>query len=155
MDKAEDRKSGVRQRRERLGQTGPLGVVTILVPPAVFDEMEAVFHLPVTANVRLEFRHGDRIGTQTGHEVSTFAGKNLSLRATHFTIDSDGNLAAWDVQTVPDIVGIVEIDPKPTRLFMKPLFSLTSWAGFAGNALAKQTCKASSISGWFAFTWNR
>ena len=63
--RAEDGESGIGQRRERLGQARPLGVVTILVRPAVLDEMKAVFHLPVAANVRLELRRPDQIGIQT------------------------------------------------------------------------------------------
>jgi hypothetical protein len=51
LNQAEDGQSGVGQGRQRLGQTGPLGVVTVFVSPAVFDEMEAVSRLPMVANV--------------------------------------------------------------------------------------------------------
>ena len=47
--------------------------MTILVPPLVLDEVEAVFHLPVAANIRLEITKCDRIGIQTGHEVPALA----------------------------------------------------------------------------------
>ena len=155
VDKAEDGQSGVGEGSERLGQAGPLGVVTVFVPPAVFDEMEAVFHLPVVANVALEFFRRDFTGIQAGHEVPAFAGKELVFRATHLAINTDGDLATGNVQTLPDMLGVVEIDPKPARFLIKPLFSVTSCAGFAGVSWKKQVSKASSMSGWFAFTWNR
>jgi hypothetical protein len=74
VDEAEDGQSGVGQGSERLGQPGPLGVVTIFVPPAVLDEMKAVFHLPVVANVALELFRRDRTGIQAGHEVPAVTG---------------------------------------------------------------------------------
>jgi hypothetical protein len=147
MDQAEDRESRVRQRCERFGQAGPLGVVTILVPPTVLDEMEAVFHLPVATNIRLEFTGRDRIGIQAGHEVPAFARKQFAGSAAYFTINADGNLAAGYVQTLPNILGIVEVNPKPACLLVKPLFSRTSLAGGVGVSWKKQVSKASNISG--------
>jgi len=126
MDQAEDGESGVRQRSERLGQARTLGVVTIFVPPAVLDEMKAVFHLPVATNVVLEFMRRDRIGIQTGHKVPALAGKKLVLRRAHFAINTDADLATWYVQMLPDILGVVEVDPKPARFLIEPLFSVTS-----------------------------
>ena len=113
VDQAEDSESGVRQRSERFGQARALGVVTIFVPPAVLDEMKAVFHLPVATNVVLEFTRRDRIGLQTGDEVPAFAGKERTLRAAHLAIDTDTDLATGNVQMLTDMLGVVEIDPKP------------------------------------------
>ena len=155
VDQAEDGESGVRQRSERLGQTRTLGVVTIFVPPAVLDEMKAVFHLPVATNVVLEFTRRDRIGLQTGDKVPAFAGKERTLRRAHFSINTDTDLATGNVQMLSDMLGVVEVYPKPTRFLIQPLFSVTSWAGLAGVSWKKQVSKASSMSGWFAFTWNR
>lgn len=126
VDQAEDGESGVRQRSERLGQAGPLGVVTIFVPPAVFDEMKAVFHLPVATNVVLEFTWRDRIGIQTGHKVPALAGNKRALRRTHFAINTDADFTAGYVQLLPDILGVVKVDPKPARFLIEPLFSVTS-----------------------------
>ena len=129
--------------------------MTIFVPPAVLDEMKAVFHLPVASNVVLEFTRRDRIGLQAGDEVPAFAGKESALRAAHLTIDTNADSATGNVQMLPDMLGVVEVEPKPTRFLIQPLFSVTSWAGLAGVSWKKQVSKASSISGWFAFTWNR
>lgn len=126
MDQAENRESGVRQRCKRLGQAGPFGVVTVLVPPTVLDEMEAVFHFPMAAHVSLEVTGRDRIGIQTGHKVPALARKQFAGNAKYFTINADGNLTARYVQTLPNILGIVEVNPKPASLLVEPLFSRTS-----------------------------
>jgi hypothetical protein len=88
--------------------------------------MKAVFHLPVATNVVLEFTRRDRIGLQTGDEVPTFAGKERTLRRAYFTIDPNTDLATGNVQMLSDILGVVEVDPKPTRFLIQPLFSVTS-----------------------------
>jgi hypothetical protein len=155
MDQAEDGESGVRQRSERLGQARTLGVVTIFVPPAVLDEMKAVFHLPMATNVVLEFTRRDRIGLQAGDKVPAFAGQEFIRRRAPVAIRTNADLATGNVQMLSDMLGVVEVDPKPTRFLIQPLFSVTSWAGLAGVSWKKQVSKASSISGWFALTWNR
>lgn len=117
--------------------------------------MKAVFHLPVAANVRLEFGRLDQTGIQAGHEVPTFAGKKLAVGRAHFAIHTNADLATGNVQTLSDMLGVVEVDPKPTRFLTEPLFSVISWAGLAGVSWKKQVSRASSMSGWFALTWNR
>lgn len=155
MNPPEDGQSGVRQGGERFGQAGPLGVVAIFVPPAVFDEVEAVFHLPVATNVCLEFTGRDRIGVQAAHEVPAFAGKEHPFRGTYFAINTQRDSATGNVQMLPYVVSIIEVDPKPPRFLVKPLFSVTSWAGRTGDVWKKQVSRASNMSGWFAFTWKR
>jgi len=155
VDQTEDGESGVRKRSERLGQAGPLGIVTIFVPPAVLDEMKAVFHLPVSTNIFLEFTRRDRMGRQTGDKVPAVAGKEYALRAAQFTINTNADLATGNVQMLSDILSVVEVDPKPASFLIEPLFSVTSWAGRTGVSWKKHASKASSMSGWFAFTWNR
>ena len=155
VNQAEDGQRSVGQRSEHLGQAGTLGVVTIFVPPAVLDEMKAVFHLPVAANIALEFTRRDRIGIQAGHEVPAFAGKKLTTGRTHLAIGTDADSATGNVQMLPDMLGVVEVDPKLARFLIEPLFSVTSWAGLTGVSWKKQVSNASSMSGWFAFTWNR
>ncbi len=152
MNQAENCQCRVRQRGERFGQAGSLGVVAILVPPAVFDEVEAVFHFPVTTNVGLEFTGRDGIGIQTAHEVAAFAGKERPFRGTYFAIDTQRDSATRNVQMLPYVVCILEVDPKPPRFLVTPLFSRTSWAGRTGDVWKKQVSKASNRSGWFAFT---
>ena len=101
VDQAENGQRGVGQRREHLGQAGTLGVVTILVPPAVLDEMEAVFHLPVAANIFQQFPRRDGIGIEAGNEVPAFAGKKRTIGRTQLTIGTGSDFAAGDVQMFP------------------------------------------------------
>lgn len=88
--------------------------------------MKAVFHLPVVANVALELFRRDRTGIQTGHEVPAVTGKKLTVGRANFTIDAGGDLTAGNVQMLSDISGVVEVDPKPPRFLIEPLFSVTS-----------------------------
>jgi hypothetical protein len=126
VDQAKDGQRGVGQRSERLGQAGPFGVVTIFVPPAVLDEMEAVFHLPVATDGVQQFSRRDRIGIQTGHEVAAFVGKKLVLRRAQFAINTNADLTTGNVQTLSNILSVSEVEPKPTRLLIEPLFPVTS-----------------------------
>lgn len=117
--------------------------------------MKAVLHLPVATNVVLELKRRDRTGIQAGDEVPTVVGKKPTLRRAHFAINTDTDLATGNLQMLADMLGVVEVGPKPTRFLIQPLFSVTSWAGLAGVSWKKQVSKASSMSGWFALTWNR
>ena len=82
VNQAENGQSGIRERGEGLGQTGPCGVVTILVPPTVLDEVQAILNLPMAANICLEISGRDRVGIQTGHEVPTFARNEFAVGAS-------------------------------------------------------------------------
>jgi hypothetical protein len=99
--------------------------VTILVPPAVFDEVKAVFDLPVVANVGLQFGRRDGSRVEAGHEIPALVGENLTVGRSHFAIDTDGDLAMRKVQTLADILGVVQVDPQPAGFVLEPLFSVT------------------------------
>jgi hypothetical protein len=125
VNQAENAQSSVGERGKGLGQARPLGVVTIFVPPAVFDEVKAVFDLPVVANVGLKLGRRDRSRVKAGDEITAFVEENLTVGRTHFAIDTDGNLAMGKVQTLADILGVVQVDPQPAGFVVKPLFSVT------------------------------
>jgi hypothetical protein len=125
VDEAKNAQSGVGQRGEYLGQARPLGVVTIFVPPAVFDEVKTVFDLPVVTNVGLKLRCRDRGRIEAGHQIPAFTGDNLTVGRTHFAIDTDGDLAMWKVQTLADVLGVIQVEPQPAGFLMEPLFSVT------------------------------
>ena len=147
VNQAENGQGGVGQRGEDLGQARPPGVMAVLIPPAVLQEVEAVFHLPMPADIRLQVRRGDRTGVKTGDKIATFTGENVSRGRTHFTIDAQRDLASGDVQTFAQIRGIGKVDPKPPRFVASPLFSLMAWWGRIDGASAKQVFSASSKSG--------
>jgi hypothetical protein len=121
--------------------------VAIFVPPAILDEMQAVFDLPMSTNVRLKLGGCHQLRIEAGYEVPAFVGKNVPCGRAHFTIDADGNLAMRKIQALADIRGIVQVDPKPACFMVEPLFSVVSWEGLPIDASAKQVFNASSTSG--------
>jgi len=152
VDEAKYAEGRVGQRGEAFSQAGTLGIVPVFVPPAVLDEVQAVFHLPVAANVGMKFGRRDGAWIEAGHEVPAFLEQESAIGRTHFAIDTHGDLAVGNVQMLAEIRGVVEIEPKPADFAAEPLFSLTSWAGRVGGASAKHILSVSSKSGWFALT---
>jgi hypothetical protein len=155
VEQPEDRKSRIGQRGERLGQPGPPGVVTILVPPAVLDEVETVLHLPVTPDVSLELTRRDRLRSQAGDKVPALAREKFPLGRSHLAIHAQRDPAAGNVQMLPDVIGVVQAQPEPAGVLIQPLFSTASQAGRTGESWKKQASNASRMSGWFSLTWNR
>ena len=147
VNQAKNAQGSVGERGKDFGQSRPLRVVTIFVPPAVFDEVKTVFDLPVAANFGLQFRCRNKSRVDAGHKIPALAGENLTLGRTHFAIDAKGDLAVRKVQTLADILGVVQVEPQPAGFVMEPLFSVTSWAGLDCDASAKHTFNASSTSG--------
>jgi len=43
--------------------------VTVLVPPPIFQEVEAVFQPPVVADIPQEVRGGNAVGIEAGDEI--------------------------------------------------------------------------------------
>jgi hypothetical protein len=121
--------------------------VPILVPPAVFEEMKAVFNLPVAADGGMESGGGNRLRSTAGDEIACVMQGNRTVGLANFAIGADGDLTARKVQTLADILGIIEIEPDSPGILLEPFFSVVSWAGRASAAAAKQVVKASRTSG--------
>jgi hypothetical protein len=83
-----DREGGVVDRRQASGETGPPGVVAVLVPPAVLQEMETVFQPPVVADVSQQVRGSDSIGIEARHEVPHVVREQLAAGRANFTVDT-------------------------------------------------------------------
>lgn len=147
MDEAENTQGGIGQRGKALGQPRALGIVTILVPPTIFNEMQAVFHLPMIAYIRLKPRGRDRSRIETGGEIAAVARKRRAVVGQHFTINAQHDAALRKVQTLAEIIRRVEVEPKSAGFAVKPLFSVISWAGREDETAAKQRFNASRISG--------
>lgn len=124
----------------------------VFVPPAIFDEVQAVFHLPVATDVGVKRSCGDRAGVEAGHEVPAVVEQESAIGRTHFAVGTQRNLTAGKVQTLADILRVVQVDPKPAYFAILPLFSAISWAGRIDEASAKHVFNASRTSGWFALT---
>lgn len=83
-----DREGGVVDRRQASGETGPPGVVAILVPPTVLQEVKAVFQPPVVADVPQQVRGSDLPGVEARHEVPHVVREQLAAGRANFTIDA-------------------------------------------------------------------
>lgn len=90
-----DREGGVIDRRHASRETGSTGVMTILVPPAVFQEVQAIFDLPVPANVPQEIGCGHLLGIKAAHEVARIVQHNFSIVSTQLAVHAQGNSATW------------------------------------------------------------
>ena len=95
-NEAENAQSSVRQGGKGLGQARSFGVVAVFVPPAVFDEVQAVFHLPVIASVGLQPRGRDAGRIEAGDEIVALGKENLALGRTHLAIDAHGDLTTGE-----------------------------------------------------------
>ena len=126
--------------------------MAVLIPPAILDEVQAVFHLPMAANVGVKLSRRDRARIEAGHEISAFVKQKSIIGRSHFTIGADGDLTVGNVQTLTEILGILQVDPNPAGIAAAPLFSVVSWAGRACRTSAKHVFNASSMSGWLALT---
>jgi hypothetical protein len=126
--------------------------VTVFVPPAILDEMQAVFHLPMAANGGVKLSRRDRARIEAGHKIPAFVKQKSAIGRTYFTIGADGDSTVGNIQTLTDILGVVQVDPNPAGIAAIPFFSVVSWAGRADEASAKHVFNASSMSGWFALT---
>lgn len=83
-----DREGGIVDRRQAGRETGPPGVVAILVPPAVLQEVQAVFDPPVIADMPQEFRSGDAVRIEARDEVAHVVREELAVGGADFTIDA-------------------------------------------------------------------
>jgi hypothetical protein len=63
-------------------------VVAVLVPPAVLQEVEAVFDSPMVADVPQPVRPGDLLGIEAGDEIPHVVRENLAVGSANLAINS-------------------------------------------------------------------
>ena len=82
-------------------------MVTIFVPPAIFQEMKAILDLPMATNQRQEIgrRHG--IGIEAGDEIACVERNDISVRTSQLSVDAQRDPTAWQAQRRSNVVGIV------------------------------------------------
>ena len=74
-----DGEGGVVDGRQAGGEAGPPGMVAVLVPPPILQEVEAVFQPPMIADVPQEVRRGDALGIEARHEVSHLVREHFAM----------------------------------------------------------------------------
>jgi len=77
-----DREGGVVDRRHAGRETRSTCVMTIFVPPAVFQEVQAVFNAPVLANVPQEIGGSHLIGIEAAHVVASIVQHDFTIVST-------------------------------------------------------------------------
>jgi hypothetical protein len=83
-----DREGGVVDGRQAGGEAGPPGVVAVLVPPAILQEVEAVFHSPMVADVPQQVRRGNTLGIEARDEIPHVVRENLAVGSANLAINS-------------------------------------------------------------------
>lgn len=84
-----DGEGGVVDGRQAGGESGPAGVVAILVPPPIFGEVQAVFDPPMVPHVGQEVRGRDLVGVEAGNEVADVVRDELAGGGANLAIDAD------------------------------------------------------------------
>jgi hypothetical protein len=92
-----DREGGVIDRRHASRETGSTGVMTILVPPAVFQEVQAILNPPVLANVSQEIGCGHLLGIKAAHIVACIMQNDFAIVSTQLAIHAQSNLATRQI----------------------------------------------------------
>lgn len=141
-----DGEGGVVEGRQAGREAGPPRVVAIFVPPAVLQEVEAVFQPPVVADVAQEIRGRDLLGIEARDEVTHVVRHHFACGRAELAIDAQRYTATGQIERLTNVVRVVEIDPQLADFLESPLLSSVSTAGGRWAADAKQCCKASSVS---------
>ena len=83
-----DREGGVVDGRQAGGESGPPGVVTILVPPSILQEVQAIFHAPMVADIPQEVRGGNAVGIEARHEIPHVVRKDFTVGGADLAINA-------------------------------------------------------------------
>lgn len=106
-----DGEGGVVDGRQTGGETGPPGVVAVLVPPAILHKMEAVFQSPVVADVPQEVRRGDAVRIEARDEIPHVVREQLAAGGANLTINAECYPATAPGERFAEVVGVLEVDP--------------------------------------------
>lgn len=88
-------------------ETGPAGVVTILVPPAVFEKMQVVFDPPVLTDMLQKILGSDPLRVQTAYVVAGIVQDDFTISSAQLAINAQGDLAARQVECLANVLRIV------------------------------------------------
>lgn len=138
-----------------LCQAGPLGPMAVLIPPAVFGEVQGILNLPVIADCFQQLDRGYAARITAGEKIARVVLGNGPIRGDDVAVDAQRNATTGKAQSVTNVVGIFQVEPQPPPIYAAPFFSVVSAAGGRVWASPKQEIKASMMSGWLPFTWNK
>lgn len=143
---------GAIEDRQAVGQARSTRGMTILIPPAVFEEEVAVFDLPMIADMGQQLVGRDLRRIEAGNKIAAIVRNNVAGGSDHVTVDAQSDPAAGKSQLVANVICVVQGEPEPAAICQSPLFSCVSAAGGRLSACPKHERKASCTSGWLALT---
>ena len=112
LEDSQDGECEVGQGGEDLAEAGAAEIMTVFVPPTVFDEVQRVLDLPMVANNFLEIGRRDVRRIKTRDEVSRVVRKQRTIMADHIAIDAHNDLTIRDVQLFAKVIGVVDVAPE-------------------------------------------
>jgi hypothetical protein len=137
---------GTGELGQPFGHARPTRPVTVFIPPAVFEEEEAVLDLPMRADSRQQLRRGDLLWIETGEKVARVGRQHGAIVGNYVPINTQRNSRPGKRQGLANVIGVVQIEPELAVIGGGPFFSTVSAAGGRSWALPKQTCNTSRMS---------
>lgn len=89
------------------GEAWASRMVAVFVPPAILDEMQVVFHLPVAPCVTQQSLGRHVRGVETGNEVAYVVRYDLATGCLQLAIHAQRNAASGQLQCFADVVGVL------------------------------------------------
>ena len=112
LEDSQDGEGEICECREDLAEAGAAEIMTVFIPPAVFDEVERVFDLPVVTDDFLKVGRRDVRRVETRDEVARVVRKKRTIRTDHLAIDTHNDLTIRDVQLLAKVLGVVDVAPE-------------------------------------------
>ena len=97
---------GVETGQDR-GKTWTPRVVAVFIPPAVFEEMQAILDLPMRADQTQQIGGGHLVRVETGHVIADVVRNDLAAGRAQLAIHAQRDAAPRQVQRVTDVVGVL------------------------------------------------
>jgi len=97
--------------------------MTILVPPAILDEEEAVLDLPVRADRGQEILGTDSLRIEAAQKIASVGKRDRSVLAGYVPINTQENAASGETQGIANVIGVVQVEPQSATVDGAPFFS--------------------------------
>lgn len=97
--------------------------MAILVPPAIFDEEQAVLDLPMGADGRQQFGGGNLAWVEAGKKVARVGEQHATVVGDYVPINTQCNLRPGKRQRFTNVVDVLQIEPESAAINGGPFFS--------------------------------
>ena len=111
FEESQDGESKIRQCGKNFAQAGTTQIVTVFVPPSVFDEVQGVLDLPVVTHQFLKIGRPHLRRIDARDEVASVVRKKCVRRIEHIAIHTQNDLTIRDVQLFAKVLRVVDVRP--------------------------------------------